>query len=95
MADAAESYNRGMKKLFTQVFKDLDAKKLVLPKKEKVVEVVEEKPKSDDDQETPIRQAETDASESGTPSFMREEITSEERKAEEDELTPYQLKKRK
>ena len=42
MTDAADSYNRGMKKLFTQVFKDLEKAKLVLPKKEKVV-VEEEK----------------------------------------------------
>lgn len=56
MADAADSYNRGMKKLFTQVFKDLEKAKLVLPKKEKVVEEVqiEEQPKSEET-ETPVR----------------------------------------
>lgn len=57
MADAAESYNRGMKKIFTQMFKDLEKAKLVLPKKEKVVEEVqieEEKPKSEET-ETPVR----------------------------------------
>ena len=56
MADAAESYNRGMKKIFTQIFKDLEKAKLVLPKKEKVVEEVqiEEGPKSEET-ETPVR----------------------------------------
>ena len=56
MADAADSYNRGMKKLFTQVFKDLEKAKLVLPKKEQVVEEVqiEEGPKSEET-ETPVR----------------------------------------
>jgi hypothetical protein len=56
MADAADSYNRGMKKLFTQVFKDLEKAKLVLPKKETVVEEVqiEEGPKSEET-ETPVR----------------------------------------
>jgi len=45
-----------MKKLFTQVFKDLEKAKLVLPKKEKVVEEVqiEEGPKSEET-ETPVR----------------------------------------
>lgn len=38
MADAAENFNRGMKKIFTAVFKDIESKKLILPKKEKVVE---------------------------------------------------------
>jgi hypothetical protein len=56
MADAADSYNRGMKKIFTQVFKDLEKAKLVVPKKEKVVEEVqiEEQPKSEET-ETPVR----------------------------------------
>ena len=56
MADAADSYNRGMKKIFTQIFKDLEKAKLVLPKKEKVVEEVqiEEGPKSEET-ETPVR----------------------------------------
>ena len=56
MADAADSYNRGMKKIFTQIFKDLEKAKLVVPKKEKVVEEVqiEEQPKSEET-ETPVR----------------------------------------
>lgn len=68
LADAPDSYNRAMKKLFTQVHKDLDAKKLIGAKKEKKVE--EKKAGSDD--ETPSRQAETDASEQGTPGFIKE-----------------------
>ena len=81
LADAPDSYNRAMKKLFTQVHKDLDAKKLIGPKKEKKVE--EKKAISDD--ETPNRAAETDASEQGTPGFLKEtepDMTSDSRQQE-------------
>jgi hypothetical protein len=49
MADAPDSYNRGMKKIFTQLFKDLDAKKMIGPKKEKKVEEQKTPTVSDDD----------------------------------------------
>lgn len=98
MADAADSYNRGMKKLFTQVFKDLEKMGLVLPKKEKVVEEVEKKEPSDDEIETPSRAAETetDASETGTPMPVCEpDANTEERKVEAEVLTKWQIKKNK
>jgi hypothetical protein len=92
MADAADSYNRGMKKLFTQVFKDLESKGLVPAKKEKIVEVVEvvEKKAPSDEGETPSRGVETDASESGTPMPSREpDANTEERKVEDEVLTAW------
>jgi preprotein translocase subunit Sec63 len=75
LADAPDSYNRAMKKLFTDLFKNMDAKKLIGAKKEKKVE---EKKVSSDDEDTknentptPSRKSETetDASEQGTPSM--------------------------
>ena len=65
----ADSYNRAMKKIFTQLFKDLDQKKMIGPKKEKVVEET----KTVSDEETPNRQEETDVSDQGTPSFIKEQ----------------------
>ena len=47
IADAPDSYNRQMKKLFTDLFKALDSKKLIGAKKEKKVE--EKKAVSDDE----------------------------------------------
>lgn len=73
MDDAPDSYNRAMKKLFTQVHKDLDAKKLIGAKKEKPVE------EKKSEEETPSRQEETDVSEHGTPGILRELAPSSER----------------
>jgi hypothetical protein len=76
LAETPDSYNRAMKKLFTDLHKAMDAKKLIGAKKEKVVVVQEKKPVSDDDV-TPSRVSEaetekTDASEQGTPSMYKE-----------------------
>lgn len=72
--DAPDSYNRAMKKLFTQVHKDLETKKLIGAKKEKSVE--EKKTSSSDNEETPSttpsRKEEAEASEQGTPGFNKE-----------------------
>ena len=68
MADTPDSFNRPMKKLFTDLHKTMDAQKLIGAKKEKKVEekkVEEKKPISDDETETPSRvaESETEASE--------------------------------
>jgi hypothetical protein len=81
-----------MKKLFTDLFKAMDAAKLIGAKKEKKVE--EKKAASDDETvATPAREVETEteASEQGTPGFNKEasEKNSEQRVEEDVELTEW------
>ena len=92
--DAPDSYNRQAKKIFTAMHKDMDTKKLIGAKKEKKQEPEEKKAISDE--ETPSRAAETDASESGTPSFNREperETTESESRQQEGENDAWAAKK--
>ena len=73
LADAPDSYNRAMKKLFTDLFKGLDAKKLIGAKKEKKVE--EKKAVSDEESSIAAEtdtHSQTDVSEQGTPGINKE-----------------------
>lgn len=92
--DAPDSFNRQMKKLFTDLFKAMDAKKLIGAK---IVKKVEEKKVSSDDENTSKAATEVETnsqttnSEQNTPVVNKEssEVDNSEPREEEPVLTEW------